>query len=345
MTTRRTRLLAPLLVALLGLLAASCGGSDDAAGEAVTVSSDAVGTAESATSTDQSDAYCRTKAEADALLDTVDVFDPDAVEAAVRQSIGLIEAAIEIAPAEIRDDLGTIRANADDYVAVLEENDWDLFAAAPELEALDARPEPEAAEDRIEVWEDANCDFPEDEADGDDAFGDDPFTTAEAFEAMLETDGGRALMIEGMTEDGDLTPDQAGCLLDNLDFDALSALADGDEPDPEVFGLLFEVAMRCGLEEMFGFGETEDAGTDDSAVDAELLEAMLATESGRSALLAGMTADGRLSADQAACLLDNLAMETLVVLMADGGGEPSREVVVAMLELIDTCDLGSLLTS
>ena len=35
--------------------------------------------------------------------------------------------------------------------------------------------EPEAAEDRIGEWEDANCDFPDDATDGEDAMDDDPF--------------------------------------------------------------------------------------------------------------------------------------------------------------------------
>lgn len=365
MTTLRTRLLVPLLLALLGVFAASCGGSEDSATETDASSSDGAAestdddTAASTSSSDQSDqgddapgddaadtgsadAYCRTKAEADALLDTVDIFDPEAVEAALRQNIVLIEEAIEIAPTEIRDDLRTIRASFDDYVAVLEENDWDIIASTDELDALDARPEPEAAEDRIGEWEDANCDFPDDATDGEDAMDDDPFANPDAFEAMLATDAGRALMIEGMTQDGELTADQAGCLLDNLDFESLSALANGDEPNPEVLGLMLDVAVVCGLEELFGLAETDEAAGSDTTADAELLEAMLATESGRALLIEGMIEDGQLSADQAGCLLDNLDMDTLVVLLNEEGADPPPDVIISMLELIDTCDLANL---
>ena len=56
--------------------------------------------------------------------------------------------------------------------------------------------------------------------------------TPELVEAMLETEAGRAMFIEGMTEDGELTADQAECMLDNLDFVALAGISSGDEPDP-----------------------------------------------------------------------------------------------------------------
>ncbi|MDG1368515.1 MAG: hypothetical protein P8P85_15770, partial [Acidimicrobiales bacterium] len=54
-------------------------------------------------------------------------------------------------------------------------------------------------------------------------------------------------MIEGMTEDGELTADQAECMLDNLDVVALVAMFDGGELDPEVFIDLLEVADTCDL--------------------------------------------------------------------------------------------------
>ena len=75
--------------------------------------------------------------------------------------------------------------------------------------------------------------------------------TPELLEAMLETDEGRAMMIEGMTEDGELTADQAECMLDNLDIVALAGISSGDEPDPGIFSALFNVAMTYDLGEEF----------------------------------------------------------------------------------------------
>ena len=48
-----------------------------------------------------------------------------------------------------------------------------------------------------------------------------------------------------MTEDGELTADQAECMLDNLDFVALAGISSGDEPDPEISSALFNVAVTC----------------------------------------------------------------------------------------------------
>ena len=138
----------------------------------------------------------------------------------------------------------------DDYIDVLEANDWDFFAASSAIEEIEG-PELEAAEARLETWEVANCGFPEDGDDLEDALDEDPFSAPEAFEAMLSSDVGRAMIIEGMTEDGELTADQAECMLDNLDFVALAGISSGDEPDPEIFSALFNVAVTCDLGEAF----------------------------------------------------------------------------------------------
>ena len=75
---------------------------------------------------------------------------------------------------------------------------------------------------------------------------------------------------------------------------------------------------------------------------ADIVEAMLATEAGRALMVEGMIEEGPLTADQAVCLLDNLDLETLVVLLNDMDEEPPPEVVVSLLLLLDTCDLGDL---
>ncbi|MDG1365490.1 MAG: hypothetical protein P8P85_00375, partial [Acidimicrobiales bacterium] len=298
MTTQPVRIRVPLLIALIALIVASCGGADDVAPVANASSNDAASNdddiaaepdgdtaAEPDDGTGSIETYCRVKAEVDGLFDEADLFDPESVEAAVRGNVELIDAAIDIAPDEIRDDLRTLRQGFDEFITVLEDNAWDFFAATPGLEEVSARPEFEAAESRIENWEDANCDFSEDE----DVVDEDPFSTPEAFEAMLSSDAGRAMMIEGMTEDGELTVDQAECMLDNLGFEALSALSTEAEPSPEVVALIFEIAARCGLEDMFGFEDMDDADDAGMSLDAEMLEAMLLTESGRAMMIEGMT--------------------------------------------------------
>ena len=190
------------------------------------------------------------KAESDALFDEADPLDPESVEAAFRENVGIIDAALQIIPAEIEDDLRVVRQSMDDYIDVLAANDWDFFAASSAIDEIEG-PELEAAEARLETWEGANCDFPDDGDDFEDALNEDPFSTPEAFEAMLETDTGRAMIIEGMTEDGELTADQAECMLDNLDIVALAGISSGDEPDPGIFSALFNVAVTYDLGEEF----------------------------------------------------------------------------------------------
>lgn len=248
MLRHHNRLVVPLLITVLALFAAACGDANDATAETAADAGD--------TATTQPDdgasveAYCSTKAESDALFNEADPFDPVSLEAAFLANVGLMDAALQNIPAEIEDDLRVVRQSMDDYIDVLEANDWDFFAASSAIEEIEG-PELEAAEARLETWEVANCGFPEDGDDFEDALDEDPFSAPEAFEAMLSSDVGRAMIIEGMTEDGELTADQAECMLDNLDFVALAGISSGDEPDPEIFSALFNVAVTCDLGEAF----------------------------------------------------------------------------------------------
>lgn len=274
MWTSSRHSLALILLSLIGLLAVSCSSSDDTTTGGAASSGDAAAagaddTAASVAESDQEDedvdgeaaktdasveAYCSTKAAAEALLDAIDPFDPMSVETAIRKNIELIDAAIDIAPPEIRDDIRMLRESYDEYVVVLEENDWDFFASALVIETLDDRPVREAAEERLEAWEDANCGFvDDDDVDEEDAFEEDPFADPEALEAILSTDAGRAFMIEIMIADGEVSADQAGCLLDNLDTETLVILLaeKGEELPPEVMISLLQLFDTCDLGELF----------------------------------------------------------------------------------------------
>ncbi|MGB1506927.1 MAG: hypothetical protein ACPHDT_15740, partial [Acidimicrobiales bacterium] len=102
-------------------------------------------------------------------------------------------------------------------------------------------------------WEDANCEGADDDIDDEDAFGDDPFSSPEALEAMLSSEAGRALMIEGMIEDGEFSAEQAACLLDNLDLETLVVLLNDmdEEPPPEVVVSLLLLLDTCDLGDLF----------------------------------------------------------------------------------------------
>jgi len=203
--------------------------------------------------------YCRLALENDQASDR---FDPttgtEATEQFVREAQASIAAAILVAPPEIRVDLATISEGVDDLAGVFEANDWDFLAALPEMEALATLPEQEAAGDRIDAWEEANCDHPVEDAD-EEAIGDDPpsledpaslddaFASAEALEALLGSEAGRELLIDGLTENGELSRDQAACLIDNVDSPLLTALANGADPDVDLLVELLAVLDTCGI--------------------------------------------------------------------------------------------------
>ena len=56
------------------------------------------------------------------------------------------------------------------------------------------------------------------------------------------------MIIEGMTEDGELTADQAECMIDNSGFEMLSTLATGADHPSQVHPF-FEMAVLCDLDE------------------------------------------------------------------------------------------------
>ena len=66
------------------------------------------------------------------------------------------------------------------------------------------------------------------------------FSSPEALEALLSTEAGRQFAIDAIVDDGRLDAEQAECLLDNLDFEVLAALAQGGtDPTAEMLGPIF----------------------------------------------------------------------------------------------------------
>lgn len=82
-------------------------------------------------------------------------------------------------------------------------------------------------------------------------------------------------------------------------------------------------------------------------INAEMLEAMLATEDGRSLLVAGIGAEVGLEPEEAECLIDSVPVETLVdaatAFIGDGGpdGPFSEEQLVAMAPALEACGISS----
>ena len=160
-----------------------------------------------------------------------------------------LSTAIPLAPGEIQGDLGIVLDGFEQMISILESHDWDFLAAADDIEALTELPEQTAASDRIDQWELDNCGIPiDDGGDDGDTLGDNPFADPNVMMALLETESGRELFIDGMTEDGDLTREQAGCLIDTLDLELLFALGQGEEPTGEMLPMLFGAFDTCGID-------------------------------------------------------------------------------------------------
>lgn len=217
--------------------AATSGLAEDDAGDEAT--SDVIG---SAGSTD----FCGLYIQNQDLVTEFDFFDPVQVEQWLGTAVGLLDDAIDRAPSEIKGDLEIVRGDFDSLAEVLEANDYDFFAASEQLDALET-PEVDAASDRIDAYVESVC-------------GVDPDAAGEEFvESLFDEDnidsilGNEALfneIIGGMTEDGEMTEEQATCFLQNLDGEVISGLMDDPTSamsDPAALQDLLGVFETCGI--------------------------------------------------------------------------------------------------
>jgi len=192
--------------------------------------------------------FCESRADSDAAAEIINPTDPDSVRAWVYQTRDSIRDVLPQSPEEIRGDVATLLEAFDQFITILEAYDFDFFAALPEIEALQETPAQVAAEARLDAFEAANC--PTESIDGEDASPnsfEQALATPEVFLAMLETEGGRDLILGGMTEGGDFTRDQAECLIDHPDFMEFFSLVGGETPSPDVIPTIMGVFAECGI--------------------------------------------------------------------------------------------------
>ncbi len=192
--------------------------------------------------------FCARYAENEALFDEFNLFDPDQVESWLNTSSALLAEAIGEAPSELVPDLQIIQTNFADVASVLEAYGYDFLAAGEEVEELGDDAEATAASDRIDAWIDANCP----EAAGDDdatSSLEEDLATPDGLEALFGSEAGRELFVTGMTESGEVTREQAECMIDNLDVELLSALAtNADDIDAASAVDLLDVLSACGID-------------------------------------------------------------------------------------------------
>jgi hypothetical protein len=231
------------MVAVLALAGVACGGDDDgdAPDGASATSDNATATSDDSNGEDSGDdagsgggEWCdlARDLESNTVFDDIDVDDPDSVENAYRESIDILDNAVDSAPDEIKADVETVLASTEKLVDALEDVDFD-FAALDEsvlgdLETVDAS-------DRIEEYGVRVCGISSDENSEDTLVveGDVDDIDEGAIRDRLVT------MFEALG----ITEDQADCLVDNMDSEDLAA--SGDQVDPSMFLHLYET---CGID-------------------------------------------------------------------------------------------------
>lgn len=291
--------LSSAFVALV-MLASACGGSDDDSAEISQIDADVettlageVATTEATETTTAEvedvaadgdiDLYCAfwatSEAEGDGFFESPESDIPANVEQYIVDQTGYLDQGIEAAPDEIKADLELQRDGIVRVGEILENNDWSLAASIAELatDPLVNSPEADEASDRLDAFNEANCQAfaPAEEASGDpsddksavdgadDGAATDPATEvddvpepteedlaleeAELLEGLLQTDAGREAFIEQLTAGSDVTAEQAGCLVDNLNADMLVAMNDLDDIDSPGAQAFLQLLETCDI--------------------------------------------------------------------------------------------------
>ncbi len=261
MRTSPISLLFRVLVALVAVVvvAVGCGSDGDpteTSSDDTSQSDDSSGGDDAADDPDMEDdsaaaaIYCEARAASNAATDNINPSDPESVRGWVYGTRDAIRDVLPQSPQRIRDDIAVLLAGFEEFIVILEAHDFDFFAALPEIEALQESPEQAAANARLDAFEEENC--PTESIDGGDASSgsnsfEDALATPEIFLGMLESEGGRELIISGMIEDGDFTRDQAECLIDHPDFIEFFALIGGEAPSPDLIPTIMGVFSECGI--------------------------------------------------------------------------------------------------
>ncbi len=245
----RTRTSRPVsLIAALALTLAACGGGSDAdtaadadtteaettTTEAETTTTEAVTTTEAAPKTTEAmaevsmtpelEAFCGLRAQADAISDPENFFDPESVQTWFEDNLALMRQGAEVAPDQISGDMATMVAATEELQTLFEEYGYDIISI-PEAELDATGSEVDDASDRVSDFVDTNC--PEGTV-TEEALDELPEIDPAELESLLATEEGRALVVEGFASQTGLATEQVECFLDELPAEEFSALAAQD---------------------------------------------------------------------------------------------------------------------
>lgn len=234
-TVPRSLIKSVMLVPLAAVALAACGGSDDP------VSEPAAEQESTSTTAPRPDGYdsewcvsARRIQAASSVIDAVDPGDPAAVEAAITDMLAEAEAAAPLAPAEIADDVEAALASFREIDAALAAVDYDLLRADLSGIADDQGPS-----ERVDAYNEEVCGLePAAASDSDSEF--DP-SAGPIRDQLVET-----FVAQGFT------PEQAECLIDNVDVSDPAQLSDQQ--------VLLELIATCGIDlEQLGGGTVGDS--------------------------------------------------------------------------------------
>lgn len=259
-----------LLLLLLALVAAACGSSTEEAADTTTTTeapaettsttteaptTTTTTTTEAPTTTtapaeiDPDDptvvAYCEAGDSVNARIDAADFNDPIAVEDAFGYQYDTMS--VVEAPAAIEADVATMVDMSNSAYLILEDYDFNFFAASEEIFALTESPEFVAASETLDAFGEAYCPQVEDADPLENELG---LTEADVLD-LLQDPVERLSVAEGMREGTTLTSEEAMCVLDETDPNVIAALFSvgvGEaEPDLEIMGGFFEGLAACEI--------------------------------------------------------------------------------------------------
>lgn len=217
------RTLSGMLVAAAVILSA-CGGGTSVSDSTASESSDSESSASESSGSGSAASFCDLAAEREAAEDNFDdnvnIFIPGEVENAFSDNRDLLQRAVEVAPAAVKEDLELIQQEFEVVYQAFEDADWDATKLGEEPPE---NPEADAAGDRVDQYVQSECGIdPE-------ANEDNEPTDEDIAEMLDESDSGDSLIRDALMAFG-FGEDQAQCLADTISATEFEALSSGQIP-------------------------------------------------------------------------------------------------------------------
>lgn len=108
-------------------------------------------------------------------------------------------------------------------------------------------------------------------------------------------------------------------------------------PEPEETTTTTAAPPTTVTEDTIAEEEFDEFSFGEGGIDAEFLETMLGTQTGRDAFIEGMVSSSTMTTEQGGCLLDNMSIELIVALA--NSQEPTTGQAVELLEALEICDI------